>query len=295
MRREESAPSDIHIRLPGGGRIQCRAMLLDMDGVLVDSLPLIERCLSEWATGHGLDAERVVGLSPGRKIEELVADVAPTLDAGAEARRLIEREIAGTAGITATPGAARLLRHLPGRAWAVVTSGHRRVAVSRLDAAGLPVPDVLITADDVRAGKPDPEGYLAAADRLGMRPPDCVVIEDAAAGLLAARAAGMRAIAIEDGKGGPEGPSDDTLSSLALLEIWTLGSAHGRRAAARGTGGARADRRAHRHLTGCAVRSIRPGRRASVGVCEPASHGAAPGDGGFPLPSDDAPDHTDRL
>ncbi len=208
----------IEVTLPGAA-MACGALLFDMDGVLVDSLDTIERHLHDWALGRGLDPRHVVAVSPGRTNAELVAEVAPHLDAAAEARLLLEREITDIGGIAACAGAARILQRLDGRAWAVVTSGHRPVALNRLAAAGLPTPDVLITADDVTAGKPDPEGYLAAAHRLGVPPGDCVVIEDAAAGLHAARTAGMRAIAIEDGKGGPHAPYDHAVASLALLDV----------------------------------------------------------------------------
>jgi sugar-phosphatase len=194
-----------------------KAVLFDMDGVLVDSLDNIERRLRAWAAGHGLDPQHVVDVSPGRTDAELVAELAPHLDAHAEARLMVEQEIVDTDGITACAGAAELIRRLPERSWAVVTSGHRPVALSRLRVAGLPVPRVLVTADDVRAGKPDPEGYLAAARRLRVPPADCLVIEDAAAGLHAAEAAGMRAMAISDGKGGPYAPYDHLLTSLTQL------------------------------------------------------------------------------
>ncbi|MET9915016.1 HAD-IA family hydrolase [Streptomyces sp. NPDC006476] len=214
--------ANIEITLPDA-TMECGAILLDMDGVLVDSLDIIERHLRDWARLRGLDPQHVVALSPGRTNAELVAEIAPHLDATAEARLLTEREIVDTDGITACPGAAPLVQRLTGQAWAVVTSGHRPVAMSRLTTAGLPIPSVLITADDVIIGKPDPEGYLTAARRLGIPPSDCVVIEDAAAGLRAAHAAGMRAIAIEDGKGGPQAPYDHALESLTLLDVRVTG------------------------------------------------------------------------
>lgn len=214
----------IQLALPDGSEIGCLGVLFDMDGVLVDSLAIIERHLYDWAVGHGLDPHHVIGVSPGRTNGELVAQVAPFLNASAEAERLVQREITDTAGITACPGAARLVAAMPAGSWAVVTSGHRPVALARLTAADLPIPDILITADDVRAGKPDPEGYRRAAALLGVRAADCVVIEDAAAGLAAARAAGMRSIAIEPAPGAlsaPGGPrlGDHSLSSLDLLGI----------------------------------------------------------------------------
>ncbi|WP_433697181.1 HAD-IA family hydrolase [Nocardiopsis sp. CA-288880] len=161
----------------------------------------------------------MIEASPGRTNAELVAEVAPHLDAVAEARRMVEREVEDTGGITACAGAAELVASLPRGSWAIVTSGHRPVALARLRASGLPVPEVLVTADDVRVGKPAPEGYLAAARRLGVQAYECLVIEDSAAGLLAAEAGGIRAIAVTDGKGGPHAPRDHSVSSLATLGI----------------------------------------------------------------------------
>lgn len=175
-------------------RLSCDALLFDMDGVLVDSLPTIERHLRDWSLEHGLDPAKVHELSGGRTTRELVQLVAPALDASAEEARLRVREVEDTAGISASPGARSLLADAG--PWAVVTSGRRAVAEARLHAAGLPVPDVLVTADDVTAGKPDPQGYLQAARRLGAAPGRCVVLEDAAAGLAAGAAAGMTTIEI---------------------------------------------------------------------------------------------------
>jgi sugar-phosphatase len=126
----------------------------------------------------------------------MVRAAAPHLDADAEAAMLVEIEARTTSGLSAVPGAEALIASLPLGAWAVVTSGARRVATLRLRHVGLPLPRVLITADDVTHGKPDPEGYLAGASALGHTPADCVVVEDAPPGIVAARAAGMRSIGI---------------------------------------------------------------------------------------------------
>jgi sugar-phosphatase len=214
----------IKLTLPGGGQVVgCEALLLDMDGVLVDSLAVIERHLREWAMRHGLDPQHVIDVSHGRTNTELVAELAPGLDAGAEARRMVDLEITDVDGITACPGAADLLAQIPGGSWAVVTSGHRPVAHGRLKAAGLPVPGVLITADDVLAGKPDPDGYRQAARRLGVSPDNCVVIEDAPAGIRAAHAAGMRSIEMIGNRETASGLSDHSLRSLDLLQIKVFG------------------------------------------------------------------------
>ncbi|MGR4880548.1 HAD-IA family hydrolase [Streptomyces sp. LARHCF249] len=175
-------------------RLSCDALLFDMDGVLVDSLPTIERHLRDWSLEHGLDPAKVLALSGGRTTLELIELVAPGLDASAEEARLLVREVEDTAGISASPGASSILADAG--PWAVVTSGRRAVARARLTAAGLPIPDVLVTADDVTTGKPDPQGYLQAARRLGVAAGRCVVLEDAAAGLDAGAAAGMTTIEI---------------------------------------------------------------------------------------------------
>jgi len=176
--------------------LDCDAILFDLDGVLVDSHPLIERILRTWAEGRGIDPDTAVAASYGRRDVDLVRAVAPTLDAEAEAALIVACEEGDFAGIVPIPGAAGLLAVLPAACWAIVTSGTRRVATGRLRAAALPEPVYMITAEDVREGKPAPEGYLRAAELLGVRPERCLVVEDAAAGVLAAGAAGMRCLGI---------------------------------------------------------------------------------------------------
>jgi sugar-phosphatase len=199
-----------------GLRIDCRAVLFDMDGVLVDSLAVVERHLRHWATARGLDPARVVELSPGRTNADLVRLVAPGLDPKAETDFLIRQDEQDLRGITACAGAAELVSRLPTHAWAVVTSAYRAVAVNRLRYANLPTPATLITADDVARGKPDPAGYRAAATAVGVPPGDCVVIEDAASGIAAARAAGMPVIGVA-ASGRDRLPADVVVTSLAQL------------------------------------------------------------------------------
>ncbi|WP_433214651.1 HAD-IA family hydrolase [Microtetraspora malaysiensis] len=172
------------------------AILFDLDGVLVDSLGVIERILRGWAGEHGLDGDQAVELSHGRRDIDLIRLLAPHLDAEAETARIVAREERDTAGVRALPGAAALLTALPPKAWAVVTSGTRAVAHARLSAAGLPMPALLLGAEDVPAGKPDPIGYLWAAQLLGSVAPHCLVVEDAEAGARAARAAGMDCLGV---------------------------------------------------------------------------------------------------
>jgi mannitol-1-/sugar-/sorbitol-6-phosphatase len=171
-------------------------ILFDLDGVLVDSLRVIERILREWAGEHGLNGDRAVALSHGRRDIDLIRLLAPHLDAEAEAARIVAKEEHDTAGLRALPGAAALLAALPPKAWAVVTSGTRAVATARLSAAGLPMPALLIGAEDVPAGKPDPVGYLWAAQLLGSTARHCLVVEDAKAGAEAAGAAQMDCLGV---------------------------------------------------------------------------------------------------
>jgi sugar-phosphatase len=177
-------------------QLECEAIIFDLDGVLIDSSAVIERSWRLWAGERDLDEAEVLRLTPGRRMIEVVRRLAPHLDAEAEARRLAAREAADTDGLREVEGAVGLIRSLPPGVWAVATSGSRTTALARLRFAGLPVPKVLITADDVTHGKPDPQAYLLAAERLGLSPAGCVVVEDAPAGIQAARAAGMRVIAV---------------------------------------------------------------------------------------------------
>lgn len=174
----------------------CRAVLFDLDGVLVDSSAVVDRCWSAWADHHSLSVARVLRTARGRRTVETVQALAPHLDAKAEAARLAAQEAADTDGLRVVPGAAALLQTLPAHRWAVVTSGRRAVATARLRHARLPQPDVFITAEDVTNGKPDPEPYLKAARALGYAPSACLVLEDAPAGLQAARSAGMAALGV---------------------------------------------------------------------------------------------------
>ena len=175
---------------------ECVALIFDLDGVLVDSLAVIERHWRRWAASRGLPVPTVLEVAPGRPTVETIRLVAPHLDAEREAAELTTVEAPDTDGLVAIAGAHDLVAALPPRAWAVVTSGIRITAETRLKHAGLPLPAVLISADDVSGGKPDPEGYLTAADRLAALPSECVVIEDTPAGLAAANAAGMRTVGV---------------------------------------------------------------------------------------------------
>ncbi|WP_431781792.1 HAD-IA family hydrolase [Streptomyces chumphonensis] len=205
--------------MPGtspGLRLTARALLLDMDGTLVDSDAVVERVWSEWAVRHGLDPRDVLPVVHGRQgwatMAELLPD-RPLAEHHADNRALLAEETADTAGVVPVPGAARFLdavRHVP---HALVTSADAALAGSRMAAAGLRVPELRITAESVGLSKPDPEGFLKAAAALGVAPADCLVFEDSAAGVAAGRAAGMRVVGV-----GPRAGAFAPTAHVATLE-----------------------------------------------------------------------------
>jgi mannitol-1-/sugar-/sorbitol-6-phosphatase len=174
----------------------CAAILFDIDGVLVNSTVVVERHWKRWADNHNVSYEDLMEVAHGRTSAGIIRIVAPHLDAEQEGRTREAEEGIDTDGLAIYPAARGLLRSLPSCGWGVVTSGNARTAATRLRYGDLPTPPVLVTAEDVQRGKPDPEAYLLAARRLGVRPEQCVVIEDAPAGIQAARAAGMKVIAV---------------------------------------------------------------------------------------------------
>jgi mannitol-1-/sugar-/sorbitol-6-phosphatase len=174
----------------------CEAVLFDMDGTLVDSSWCVERTWRLWAEKHRLDIDALLAVSHGLQNHETIRRIAPQLETPEEIAFLVRTEEECRDGIAAVPGAGALLDALAHAKWAVVTSAWRTLADLRLHCAGLPIPQVLVTADDVARSKPHPDGYLAAASRLGVAPAACVVVEDSPAGIESARAAGMTVIGI---------------------------------------------------------------------------------------------------
>ena len=164
-----------------------KAILFDMDGVLMDSTPSVERVWRTWAAKHGLDPDRIAPLAHGRRSIETIRAVAPELDAEKENVTVEQLEIDDKEGVTALPGAAGLVAHLPPGRCAIVTSATRPLAVARLGYAGIPVSRHMITADDVIHGKPSPEPFLKGAALLGFAAEDCLVFEDSPAGIASAR------------------------------------------------------------------------------------------------------------
>jgi sugar-phosphatase len=175
--------------------IRCKGILFDMDGVLISSLGSVERCWTRWSEMRGIDPAYALSIIHGRRSIESVAFLRPDLDAEAENRIIEKMEIDDRDGVKALPGVLELLAKLPTGTWTVVTSATGALARVRLDAAGIPGSGKIVSADDVAKGKPDPAPYLAGAALLGLSPAECVVIEDAASGTIAGRAAGCTVIA----------------------------------------------------------------------------------------------------
>jgi mannitol-1-/sugar-/sorbitol-6-phosphatase len=176
--------------------LNCQAILFDLDGTLVESTFFIERLWQDWGVQHGVSPQRMSEVMHGRPATEIINIVAPHLSIRDEVYALETNEISRMDGMKTYTGARELLHKLPPKQWAIVTSGSLRVAGARLSYARLPRPDVFITADDIKAGKPAPDAYLLAAHRLHTNPADCVVVEDAPTGIQAGKAAGMKVIGI---------------------------------------------------------------------------------------------------
>jgi mannitol-1-/sugar-/sorbitol-6-phosphatase len=175
--------------------IRCKGVLFDMDGILISSIDSVERSWTRWAEMRGVDPEFACKMAHGRRAIETAALLRPDLDSHAELKLIEDIELADGEGLAILPGVLNLLRALPHDRWTVVTSATERLARQRLTQAGIPVPERLVTADDVEQGKPDPAPYLAGAALLGIPPDECVVFEDAESGALAGRAAGCVVIA----------------------------------------------------------------------------------------------------
>jgi sugar-phosphatase len=175
---------------------RCAAILFDLDGVLVDSTGSVGRQWRIWARERGIDEEKIIAIAHGVRAVEVIRTVAPHLNAEEEVRSLEKREAADHDGVAVMPGAVNLVRSIPEGFWGVVTSGSRLLATARLQLAGIPLPNVMITADDVVNGKPHPEPYLKGAEQLGVNPEECLVIEDAPAGIRAAHVGGMKVIGL---------------------------------------------------------------------------------------------------
>jgi mannitol-1-/sugar-/sorbitol-6-phosphatase len=204
----------------------CSAILFDLDGVLVDSTASVDREWRAWAKRNGVDGDAVMAIAHGVRTLEVIQRVAPHLDAEAEAKKIEKHEAHDKEGVSAMAGAAQLLRSIPEGHWGVVTSGTRLLATARMKFCGLPVPKVLVTADQVANGKPHPEPYLTGAERLGFNPGECLVVEDAPAGIQAARAAGMKVIGMASTYAASFlGQADSVIANLGAIHVSSNGNA----------------------------------------------------------------------
>jgi sugar-phosphatase len=176
--------------------LHAEAILFDIDGTLVDSTPVVERSWHTWAQEYDVDAEDVMRVCHGRRTEDTVAEFVTPQQLAVAVARVQALELADFDGVTALPGARQLIEALPRHRWAAVTSGERALMTARLEAAHLPIPEIMICAEDVAVGKPSPEGYLQAAAALGFDAGHCVVVEDAPAGIAAGVAAGAHVVAV---------------------------------------------------------------------------------------------------
>lgn len=173
------------------------AFLFDMDGTILTSIKAAERVWGQWAASHGLDVDAFLPTIHGKRTEETIRALElPGVDPVREAAFITRAEIEDVAGVEAIRGVADFLASLPRERWAIVTSAPRLLAEARIAAAGLPVPSVLVAAEDVERGKPAPDPFLLGARKLGVEPGDCLVFEDTLAGLKSAAVAGMASIVV---------------------------------------------------------------------------------------------------
>jgi mannitol-1-/sugar-/sorbitol-6-phosphatase len=192
---ESTPPNELSLEYSSAA-IRCSAILFDLDGVLIDSTPSVERVWNRWASEHNLDSRAVVAHAHGRPSLSTVRRFLPNINSELENREVERREIEDAKGIIVLPGATELLASLPPDRWTIATSCTRLLAEARLRAAGLPIPQCMVTATDVTRGKPDPQPFLEAAAKLGFPASDCVVCEDVPAGVLAGKAALARVVAV---------------------------------------------------------------------------------------------------
>jgi mannitol-1-/sugar-/sorbitol-6-phosphatase len=176
--------------------IFCKGVLFDLDGVLVDSTPAVARVWTIWARKHGFDPQDTVRRAHGRPSLTTIKELLPNANHEEENRTLERMEIEDLGGVVPLPGAVELLTGLPPERWAIVTSCTKPLAHVRIRAAGLPTPKFLVTANDIRQGKPNPEPYLKGAALLGLCGSDCLVVEDAPAGIRAGKSAGALVLAV---------------------------------------------------------------------------------------------------
>ena len=182
------------------------AFLFDMDGTLLDSSAAVDRVWGSWAKRHGVDVPTLLATVHGVRSEDTIRRFAGAgVDVAGETQWILEAEVADVEGVVALPGIHAFIDALDPGTWAIVTSAPRTLAEVRLRAVNLPIPEVMITGEDVRRGKPDPQGFLLAAQRLGVGIGKCLVFEDSPAGVAAAKAAGAHVAIVGGMVSGAEG------------------------------------------------------------------------------------------
>jgi mannitol-1-/sugar-/sorbitol-6-phosphatase len=177
-------------------RVEVKGLLFDMDGVLVSSIGSVVRCWKVWAQKYGVPNAEDYEVPHGVRAIDIIRSLRPDIDPLQGLRDIEDLEIADTSDLKVLPGAKELLESLPPERWAIVTSATRRLMLGRLEAAGLPAPERIVSADDVERGKPDPEPYRRGAELLACRPDECIVVEDAPSGVCAGKAAGSRVLGV---------------------------------------------------------------------------------------------------
>jgi mannitol-1-/sugar-/sorbitol-6-phosphatase len=212
-----STPSPTDLLAALSGR-RFAAVLFDMDGTLIDSTPVVVRSWVTWALERGIDPKRLEG-HHGVPAAQIVRGLVPEADVESAIARINALEIADVDGITVLPGAAEAVAALPEARRAIVTSCTRPLAAARIEAAGLLAPSVVVTADDVPTGKPDPAPYLLGARRLGVDPADCLVVEDAPSGLISARTAGAATLAVTTTTPADQLDADAVVGTLADIRF----------------------------------------------------------------------------
>jgi sugar-phosphatase len=176
--------------------LSCRAVLFDMDGTLVDSTSIVERAWEWWAKRHGIPLDALLSFSHGRPTISTMDKFLPGRDHTEDLYEMARYEETQLEGILAVPGAIEVVRALHNHPWAIVTSAWRTLAEARVKAAGLPLPKVIVPVDEIQNGKPHPEGFLYAADQLGVPAQECLVFEDTRPGIDAGLSAGMHVVAL---------------------------------------------------------------------------------------------------
>lgn len=213
------------MRLAVGSELVAEGVLFDMDGTLIDSRRGVEALWKAWCEAHGVDFTKVLPQLHGVRLADSVRRFTPDgYDVEHEIKAMYQAELDDTSGVVALAGTRELLAALPSDRWTIVTSADQELARSRLGAAQVPIPDTMVGGDDVQVGKPHPQGFVEGARRLGCAIGNCLVFEDAAAGIAAGQAAGARVVAVATGHEG-EIPDDvEWIPDLSALELVEAGA-----------------------------------------------------------------------